>query len=214
MNVSVRATLPYANVPPGLWAHLATGVLPVPRTQVSCVIVHVFIIFSFPFSLPFLPSTQLPHTHFMFHMLTHYNNTTKHNDIGTSSLSNTEWPIVLLAPTPHPHTNTLLSLVVEALGCVIVLGCFIPFHYLLLNSTFEVFSYTHSFFTFIHCYIHTSPSLCLFFYAWPMPYCLSSLCLTYLVNWLKASKQGELLSRPIQSREGGSWCSDSPKTPN
>ena len=38
------------------------------------------------------------------------------------------------------------------LGTVIVLGCFTLFHPFLLNSTFEVFSYTHSFSTFIHCY--------------------------------------------------------------
>ena len=31
-----NGTLPYMNVPLGLWAHLDTGILPVPWTRVSC----------------------------------------------------------------------------------------------------------------------------------------------------------------------------------
>ena len=41
---------------------------------------------TFLFHFLFLPSTQLPHIHFTFHMLTPHSKTMKHNDIGISGL--------------------------------------------------------------------------------------------------------------------------------
>ena len=43
--------------------------------------------FTFLFHFPFLPFTQLPHTHFTFHTLMSHNKTTKHDNIGTPGLA-------------------------------------------------------------------------------------------------------------------------------